>query len=1140
MATTVAVTTDRIELQRALWSVDPAALLAPTRILRRVLREHFQVSGLGLTLPHRRGYAIARDALLQLASPAELGLSPEVAHTLPATVLLLEPPSSDLLALPQSQLLRVYWRRLFHLHIDRALDQAIASGKLTDAVVQQRIDRIGRAVFAEVRAVLAQERILLRPDDERHVYAEFVAVYVGLRTFAPDQLEFFFPLLTDQARIDALVAEDVDAAALLQRTRLPGAADPVCTTAEANHAAEQPGAAPPAPDRQQLLDQARAAGARGNVVRAAILQTRAGADGAAAAETPLDTLCRRLQAALWLNDEETAAWRAALPPLLERAARGFWSLEARLLYDLQKACVEHERTVSTVDLVQWALSLGRRPVRREQPGLRGVRIVRRLRSAERRLPRARLPEAAHEELTHLVHTAVGRAEGQLRTHFRPLLNQALDAVGLVPQNLPERVAREKVVEVLLDHIGERGHFNLSLLRDAISANQLKVDEAFPLGDQLLLLDRHLSVALDGVYRPGEVYLRWLQTLSFGAFGTPMGRFLMRFLVLPFGGAFVLLAGLYFLGEEGPHLMRKAHLLPPLTHEEEEYHKQNPMPWHVYGVGPFTTATLALGVFLFLTLHVPPFRAVVVLVLRRLWRGLRLVLIDGPVWLYRLPLLRALLRSPPVVLFGRFLARPLLVTATAVLIAWALGAGALTLALTGGGVFVVSAVFLRLRLARDLEETLIDGVARAWRFLSVDLVPSVLAFIMWLSRWFLDQVERVLYTVDEWLLFRTGESKLSLAAKAVLGVFWFAITYVVRIYTNLLVEPTVNPIKHFPVVTVGHKLMLPLLGMVIAWVEATLEPLDPVIRWPAWGFAAMTIFFFPGIFGFVAWELRANWRLFRANRAPTLRPVLVGSHGESVPRLLRPGFHSGTLPKLFRKLRRAARHDEIVDVHKREEALHHVEGEVRHFIDRDFLNLLLQSRRWGGKVVALDWIRLGSSGIRFGLGCAELGAAPLVIAFDEERGWLVAGVAQAGWLDALGADQRAALADALAGLYRLAGVNLTREQLAADLPPAKWVYEIAGHRLTVRPGDGQGPRAVYDLTEERTLRPRDADFREVAEPPALDAGRLLLANVPVTWDNWVRVWQADQAGAPTPALTAAEVRLLPHGAGGSDGPPGPRG
>ena len=40
-------------------------------------------------------------------------------------------------------------------------------------------------------------------------------------------------------------------------------------------------------------------------------------------------------------------------------------------------------------------------------------------------------------------------------------------------------------------------------------------------------------------------------------------------------------------------------------------------------------------------------------------------------------------------------------------------------------------------------------------------------------------------------------------KAALGVFWFFMTYVVRVVVNLSLEPTFNPIKHFPVVTVSH-------------------------------------------------------------------------------------------------------------------------------------------------------------------------------------------------------------------------------------------------------------------------------------------------------------------------------------------------
>ena len=59
---------------------------------------------------------------------------------------------------------------------------------------------------------------------------------------------------------------------------------------------------------------------------------------------------------------------------------------------------------------------------------------------------------------------------------------------------------------------------------------------------------------------------------------------------------------------------------------------------------------------------------------------------------------------------------------------------------------------------------------------------------------------------------------------------------------------------------------------------------------------------PGVFGFLVWELKSNWRLYEANRPEALGPLVVGGHGETVVGLLRPGFHSGTLPKLFGRLR----------------------------------------------------------------------------------------------------------------------------------------------------------------------------------------------------------------------------------------------
>ena len=112
-------------------------------------------------------------------------------------------------------------------------------------------------------------------------------------------------------------------------------------------------------------------------------------------------------------------------------------------------------------------------------------------------------------------------------------------------------------------------------------------------------------------------------------------------------------------------------------------------------------------------------------------------------------------------------------------------------------------------------------------------------------------------------------------------------------------------------------------------------------------AAVIIWCIPGIFGFLAWELRENWRLYAANRANRLRRVIIGSHGESMLRLLRPGFHSGTIPKRFAKLRRAERKarekGDWKAARKHLEVLHHVQRDVRRFVEREFAAWFAESR-----------------------------------------------------------------------------------------------------------------------------------------------------------------------------------------------------
>src|SRR5262249_56888088 len=129
-------------------------------------------------------------------------------------------------------------------------------------------------------------------------------------------------------------------------------------------------------------------------------------------------------------------------------ARGIWTAEARMLYDLQKVCVDHERGIYSLDVVGWATSLGKQPIKRMLPGQRDVLVSKHLRSAMHRLPSAQISNRARSRLAALLQAATHRAEGNLRARFKPLVEAALDKVKLLPQNPPEHVARKKLVDAI--------------------------------------------------------------------------------------------------------------------------------------------------------------------------------------------------------------------------------------------------------------------------------------------------------------------------------------------------------------------------------------------------------------------------------------------------------------------------------------------------------------------------------------------------------------------------------------------------------------------------------------------------------------------------------------------------------------------
>jgi hypothetical protein len=215
-------------------------------------------------------------------------------------------------------------------------------------------------------------------------------------------------------------------------------------------------------------------------------------------------------------------------------------------------------------------------------------------------------------------------------------------------------------------------------------------------------------------------------------------------------------------------------------------------------------------------------------------------------------------------------------------------------------------------------------------------------------------------------------------------------------------------------------------------------------------------------------------------------------------------------------------------------VHHVEESVRRFVERELVELLRGSPSWGCKEVEAGAVEVGSNRVRFEVCCAHLGGEPLQVAFEEQAGWLVAGVSRPGWLPRLGPEQARALQTALAGLYKLAGVHLVREQVAACLGPAAGLFHVKEEGLVVWPAGPVEAMGVYDLGAGDVLTPRASAGPPPGGLPELAADRVLYQRVPVLWERWVAVWEQDQAGKGLPGDTVAGVQLLPPGSATGSG------
>jgi hypothetical protein len=234
-----------------------------------------------------------------------------------------------------------------------------------------------------------------------------------------------------------------------------------------------------------------------------------------------------------------------------------------------------------------------------------------------------------------------------------------------------------------------------------------------------------------------------------------------------------------------------------------------------------------------------------------------------------------------------------------------------------------------------------------------------------------------------------------------------------------------------------------------------------------------------------------------------------------------------LPKLYGRLRRAeARPDRAPKRrHKALDDLHHVEEATGHFVERQLLTYLRDSRNWNGRPVALRRITTSTNRIQIEL---EFNAPPTPFAglgFEDRAGWLTAWVEPLDGLINLDPPGRLAFEAALGGFFTRAGVQLVVSWLRAAVGP--WAYDIQDAGLVVWPGPGQDVEVTYDLDQTPWMVPQVRGWAPASVFPTLTAERVRFDAKPILWSRWVALWGADQERRELPGLPLGVLPVLPE-------------
>ena len=1020
-------------LEVALRQTDPRVRIVKERHLRRVLRAEIE-DGLAVPFNMELPLVLPRERIIALdVFPDTIlhGIEPEL-------LLMVDADDRMMHRSPDAELLRYYWGLLFREAVQSALNES---------EVVEHWRALPELVRNEAEFVLRAEHLVPWNANDAEYATAFTAELEYLARFMPSAIPHFLPTIQNLKDLRTHLTQGLNIAELLQRTQPKDAALPG-SSANAD-------APPPEPvvliatdaREERWVERAKYAEKLGNSVRSALLQQQAADHGTTAqhvrrkqARQAIQALVQRLAPVLNWDATQSERWTNALLPVLVPASKAVWPAGAKALYTLQKIAIDLENEIYAVDPGDWVSSFFRRPLVRKLDLARIVIRMKHLKVAQRNLVLTPLEDRARANIIVLLAEEIARANTELRDRIGPVLTRIFDDIGMVPEHPAEHVARDKLIAELLDQICDHGFLRFADLRDAIARNRIKLpDLRGPIelvrGDPILKADAKLNAELDGVYRRGEIYLRWIQRGSSLAFGTNIGRAITKYALLPFTAAIMTVEFSKYLVKEISYIAQFASRLVTYRDDSdgnaiaETVAEATTKPVHAAHSNPFSTESLiavgVLSIFFLAIFHSPAFRAIVIQSFKMLGRALRCIVWDWPIALWHSGPIRFLRNNSITRFLFRHFTAALFVGLSVGFLSLVFGASTTRVFSISAGTFAIVALASYTRWGQHAQDDIEEFLSDTRRSILTDLLPGLWSWIIWIFRELLGAIDRMLYAVDEWFRFRAGQSKPSLVLKVLLGIVWFPIAYLVRFVFFLLVEPQVNPVKHFPVVTVSHKLLLTQILPVSGPVAVALN----IGNESAAGLVTFVFACIPGIFGFIVWELKENWRLYAANRPECITPVSLGHHGETMHGLLHPGFHSGTIPKLFRKLRsliqKAQHAGQPAKIAKPIEELHHVKHAIHAFVEREFIAALKRDPHWADIALNLNAVELGVQSVEVEITSGD--AEPARIVLLHHDGHVRGEVIEPGFSSKLPQELRESWEVALAGLFAMCAAELNEPE-----------------------------------------------------------------------------------------------------------------